>query len=113
MILRTREFPWVGLAWVVFPMSFIIPFVALLSRDLKKNRVTYAVVCVVLMTGVWLDRYLIIMPEMSPNSIPFGLTEISIFIGFLGAYLLCIRSFLSKYPFVPISHPLTHGSREW
>ncbi len=113
LILRTREFPWKGLAWVVFPMCFIIPFISLLSRDLKKNRVTYAVVCFVLMTGVWLDRYLIIMPEISPHHIPFGLTEVGIFVGFLGAYLLCIRNFLSKYPAVPVSHPLTHGSAEW
>jgi hypothetical protein len=65
------------------------------------------------MTGVWLDRYLLIMPEISPDHIPFGLTEVGIFVGFLGAYLLCIRNFLSKYPFVPVSHPLTHGSDAW
>lgn len=113
LILRTREYPWKGLAWVVFPMCFIIPFISLLSRDVKKNRVTFAIVCVVLMAGVWLDRYLIIMPEVSPHHIPLGLVEVGIFVGFLGAYLLCIRSFLSKYPHVPVSHPLTHGSSEW
>jgi hypothetical protein len=113
LILRTREFPWEGIAWVAFPMAFIIPFITLLSRDLKKNRVTYAVICVTLMTGVWLDRYLIIMPEMSPHSVPLGLKEVGIFIGFLGAYLLCVRNFLSKYPCVTVSHPLTHGSKEW
>jgi hypothetical protein len=113
LILRTREFPWKGLAWIVFPMAFIIPFITLLSRDLKKTPKTYAVVCLTLMTGVWLDRYLIIMPEVSPHHIPFGITEIGIFIGFLGAYLLCVRTFLSKYPFIQVSHPLTHGSRDW
>ena len=113
LILRTRDYPWKGLAWVVFPMCFIIPFICLLSRDVKKNPVTYGVVCLVLMAGVWLDRYLIIMPEISPHHIPFGVTEVGIFVGFLGAYLLCIRNFLSKYPFVPVSHPLTHGSAEW
>lgn len=113
LILRTREFPWKGLAWIAFPMAFVIPFVTLLSRDLKKTPKTYAVVCLTLMTGVWLDRYLIIMPEVSPHHIPFGITEIGIFVGFLGAYLLCIRTFLSKYPFLQVSHPLTHGSRDW
>ena len=88
-------------------------FITLLSRDLKKTPVTYAVVCFTLMAGVWLDRYLIIMPEVSPHSVPFGIKEVGIFVGFLGAYLLCIRTFLSKFPFVPVSHPLTHGSSEW
>jgi hypothetical protein len=113
LILRTREFPWKGLAWIVFPMAFIIPFITLLSRDIKKTPRTYAIVCLTLMTGVWLDRYLIIMPEVSPHHIPFGITEIGIFVGFLGAYLLCVRTFLSKYPFIQVSHPLTHGSRDW
>ena len=113
LILRTREFPWKGLAWVVFPMCFVVPFISLLSRDVKKNRVTYAVVCVILMTGVWLDRYLIIMPEVSPDRIPFGIEQVGVFVGFLGAYLLCIRNFLSKHPFIPVSHPLTHGSDRW
>jgi hypothetical protein len=113
LILRTREYPWKGVAWLVFAMCFIIPFVCLLSRDLKKTPVAYATVCFVLMSGVWLDRYLIIMPEVSPGVVPFGLTEIGIFIGFLGAYLLCIRTFLAKFPFVTVSHPLTHGSSEW
>ena len=113
LILRTREFPWKGLAWIAFPMAFVIPFITLLSRDLKKTPKTYAVVCLTLMAGVWLDRYLIIMPEVSPHHIPFGITEIGIFVGFLGAYLLCIRTFLSKYPFLQVSHPLTHGSRDW
>jgi hypothetical protein len=94
-------------------MAFIIPFVSLLSRDVKKTPAAYAVVCLTLMTGVWLDRYLIIMPTVSPTKIPFGITEIGLFIGFLGCYLLCIRAFLSKFPFVPVSHPLTHGSAEW
>jgi hypothetical protein len=113
LILRTREFPWKGLAWIAFPMAFVIPFITLLSRDLKKTPKTYAAVCLTLMAGVWLDRYLIIMPEVSPHHIPFGITEIGIFVGFLGAYLLCIRTFLSKYPFLQVSHPLTHGSRDW
>jgi hypothetical protein len=113
LILRTREYPWKGLAWIVFPMCFIIPFITLLSRDVKKNPTTFGIVCMILMTGVWLDRYLIIMPEISPNHIPFGFTEVGIFIGFLGAYLLCIRAFLARYPYLPVSHPLTHGSAEW
>ena len=94
-------------------MCFVVPFISLLSRDVKKNRVTYAVVCVILMTGVWLDRYLIIMPEVSPDRIPFGIEQVGVFVGFLGAYLLCIRNFLSKHPFIPVSHPLTHGSDRW
>ncbi len=113
LILRTREYPWKGIAWVVFAMCFVIPFVCLLSRDLKKTPLAYATVCFIVMSGVWLDRYLIIMPEVSPGAVPFGITEIGIFIGFLGAYLLCIRTFLSKFPFVTVSHPLTHGSSEW
>ena len=113
MILRTREFPWKTVGYVAFTCSFIIPFISLLSRDLKKSPFAYGAVCFILMTGVWIDRYLIIMPEISPHSIPFSFREVGMFIGFLGAYILCIRGFLNKHPVVPVASPLTHGSTEW
>lgn len=116
MILRTREYPWINLAYVAFGMSFIIPYICLLSRDVKKTPWAHSLVALVLMTGVWLDRYMIIVPEVSPDHVPLFVApwiDIGIFLGFLGAYLLCVTNFLSKHPFVPISHPMTHGSVDW
>jgi hypothetical protein len=113
LILRTREYPWKGLGWFTFAASFILPFVLLLSRDIKKAPPVMATVCLIIFVGIWCEKYMLVMPEVIPDHIPFSFVEVGIFFGFLGAYVLSITSFLSKYPFVPISHPLTNGSTEW
>lgn len=106
MILRTREFPWKGWGWMVFGMCFVVPFISLLSEDLKRTPLTFVPVYLIPFFGVWCERYIIVMPNVSPHVIPFGITEIGFFAMFLGLYLLCISNFLSKYPYAPIASPL-------
>lgn len=113
MILRTREYPWKSLGWIIFSMCFIIPFTLLLSRDLKKTGAAAATVGFVILIGVWLEKYIAIMPNVSPDVIPFGYVELGLFFGFLGMYVLSITNFLSKFPFVPVSHPQTQGRDDW
>lgn len=115
MILRTRDWdlPWIRLAWVTFAMCFILPFILLLSRDVKKTPKYFAAVGVIIFLGVWLEKYMIIMPQLFPERIPFNYVEVGIFLGFLGAYVLSIQSFLAKFPFVPVSSPLTKGDTKW
>lgn len=113
LILRTREYPWKGLAWAVFPMCFIIPFLTLLSRDLKKSPQYFSKICILIIAGLWLEKYLTVMPQFSPSIIPFGALEVGLFLGFAGAYVLSVRDFLARFPALPLSHPLTHGVREW
>jgi hypothetical protein len=113
LILRTREFPWKGLAWFIFPACFIIPFITILSRDLKKTPYLYIRICFLILVGTWFEKYLIVMPQFSPKEIPFSCVEVGLFLGFLGAYLLSVKTFLEKYPYVQVSHPATRGSVKW
>jgi len=113
LILRTREYPWKGLAYLTFSMCFVIPWVMLLGRDMKKTPWAFATVCCIPFFGVWLEKYMLIMPQLSPEMIPFGILEVCFFLGFLGVYVLSVAGFLKRFPFVPVSHPLTRGSNEW
>lgn len=113
MILRTREFPWKGLGWITFAMSFICPFILLLSEDTKKNPVTLTFISIIILIGVWCERYMEIMPQITPDYIPFNFYDLLITLGFLGAYVLTIQWALSKLPCIAIAHPLTHGKRDW
>ncbi|RME60573.1 MAG: hypothetical protein D6780_03165, partial [Candidatus Dadabacteria bacterium] len=106
LIVRTREFPWKGLSWVCFSFCFIIPFVVLLSEDVKKSPLAYVPTYLMVIVGIWLERYIIVMPQLSPGVIPFSIVEVGIFLGFLGVFGLCVQKFLSTYPIVPVSHPL-------
>ncbi|MCB9029958.1 MAG: hypothetical protein H6619_02825 [Deltaproteobacteria bacterium] len=105
MILRTRENPWRLVSWAAFSMCFIIPFITLLSRDVKRTPLTLGIVAKIILIGLWLERYVLIMPQLSPDHIPFNLLEIGFFIGIGGIYGLSIKSFLEKYPIVALGDP--------
>jgi hypothetical protein len=60
-----------------------------------------------------MERYILVMPQLSPGSIPFGFSEIGIFLGFLGAYGLSLQAFLGAVPPVIVSSPLAQGSSDW
>lgn len=113
MIVRTRDVPWKHIGWLAFTCCFILPFILLLSEDVKKAPKAFAATCFIILFGVWVEKYVVVMPQLSPDRVPFGIIDIGIFLGFLGVYVLCLQSFLRKFPFSPVSHPLTHGSRDW
>lgn len=115
MILRTRDWnlPWIKLAWFVFPACFVFPFILLLSRDVKRTPWAFGLVACIIAVGLWFEKYLIVMPNMFPQTVPFNFVEIGLFIGFLSLYIYTVRTFLGNLPIVPISHPLTHGSVKW
>jgi hypothetical protein len=113
MILRLREYPWKLFAYFVFGSCFIVPFIMLLSDDIKKTPLALSGVALIVLFGVWLQYYLIVIPQFSPGSIPFGLHDIGIFCGFLGLFVYVTKSFLGTIPWAPITHPLSKGSIKW
>ncbi len=113
IIIRLREFPWKGFAWVTLAACFIMPFIILLSRDVKKTPRCIGSVATLILIGLAMERYLLVMPQYSPHAIPFGFTEIGVFVGFLGLYVLSVQSFLAAVPPVIVSSPLARGSADW
>lgn len=105
LIVRTRDFPWKPLGYLTFSCAFVIPFVTLLSQDTKKNPTTFTMIAGVIFTGLWLEKYMFVMPQLSPDSIPFGLVDVGIFVGMLGIYGLSVQGFLTRFPIITVSHP--------
>ncbi len=113
MILRTREWPWKGMSYLTLSSAFFIPFILLVSRDLKRTPKFLVPVIGLIWFGVWMDKYMLLMPQYSPTRVPFNLVEIGSFIGFLGIFALCVRGFLSRYPVAIVSSPLGQGRTDW
>ncbi|MEN6616425.1 MAG: hypothetical protein ABFD12_07695, partial [Syntrophorhabdus sp.] len=110
LILRTRLEPWKPWAWAVFFMIFGIPFLTLLGRNIKLKRVPMVIITIMILTGMWMERFLLIVPSLWKDNpgIPFGILEFFISAGFLGLVWLCITVFLSRIPILPVSDPLFH-----
>lgn len=114
LILRTREMPWKAWSYTALAMAFIIPFIVLLSRDVKRNHKAFTIVACIIFAGVWLTKYIIVVPQISPTSVPFGFVDVAIFLGMMGIYILSVRHFLSIFPFMTVSHPQVRGDvKSW
>lgn len=110
VILRTKLDPWKGWAWAVLFMVFVIPFLTLLSRKIKIKRVPMIVLTLVILVGLWMERFLLVVPSLweGRSGIPFGVLEVLVSAGFFGLVWLCVTVFLFRVPVLPVSDPLFH-----
>ncbi len=107
VILRTKLAPWRPLAWVVLFMIFLLPFFLLLSRRIKIRRVPMILVTIMILAGMWLERFLLVVPSLwDQGNVPIGVLEVCITAGFFGLVWLCLIVFLKRAPIVPVSDPL-------
>jgi hypothetical protein len=79
---------------------FILPFLGLIFRRVKLSVVLLAVIAVLICVGVWLNRYLMILPVFSDGSerIIMTWTNISLIFGGLAAMILSLIVFLKLFP---------------
>ena len=101
MILRLREEPWHQVGWMVLGLCFFIPFLLGLSRDVKQIPQLLFCTGMIAACGMWVQHYLLFVPTLFPDHIPYGFTDVSITLAFFGAYLLSVTKFLEKVPLMP------------
>ena len=86
--------------WVLLGM-FIIPFAGLLGVAPKKNRFTLAFFCSISLAALWLERYLLVAPSVSPLPGPsFGVADIAPTFLLAGLFLVCYAFFARIFPMV-------------
>jgi len=100
VILRTVTPPWNGLAWVVFIVCFVIPFVVLINRRVKTMPGAMIALCGMVIIGIWLEHLLLIGPALNHTAVelPLGATDGLVFIGFLGLMVLSLVGTLNTFP---------------
>ncbi len=107
VILRVKLTPWESLAWVVLFMIFLGPFFTFLSRRVKVRRFPMILLSIVIIAGMWLERFILVVPSVwKENSIPIGGVEVLTTAGFLGLVGLSLTFFFQRVPLLPISDPL-------
>ena len=93
--------PWRPLSVTVFIMVFFIPFVGLLGARPKKAPFTLAAFTLVSLTGIWLERYVEVVPSVNHGAGPaLGLPEAGVTLFFFGLFLLSLAWFGGRYPMV-------------
>ena len=113
VILRVRFTPWEPVAWTTLGMIFVLPFLALLRRKWKMNPAVMIPVSLVVLGGMWLERFILVAPSLwKAKTLPLGIPEVLITAGFLGIMALSTALFLGRVPLLPVSDPLFREAME-
>jgi len=100
VITRTMLAPWNKLAWTVFIVCFICPFIILLNKTIKTKPILMVILCSVVIIGIWFEHLLLLGPALShdADSIPLGIADGFISIGFLGLMMMAVTYILKRFP---------------
>ncbi len=112
VVLRLKP-PFTFVAWTIFFLVFLIPFVGLMNWTTKRNPRLQAIFAVSCLTGVWLERNLIVLPSLEPTRFDLTLPQLGVMVGFLGAFVLTFLNFASKYPMLSSMGIPSGAPPEW
>jgi hypothetical protein len=92
---------WRVIGTAVFLMVFVTPFLGLLGARPKTYPPTFAGFALVSLAGLWLERYLEIVPSINQGHGPsLGLPEAGAAVMLFGLFLLAYGAFAKMYPMV-------------
>ncbi|HSO66662.1 MAG TPA: hypothetical protein VLP30_02305 [Desulfatirhabdiaceae bacterium] len=100
LIERTMIPPWNILAWTVFLIGFILPFLILINKQIKTMPKAMIMICLTVIVAIWLEHALLLGPVYSPDAdrLPFQVIDILISMGFLGLMAVSIATFFNQFP---------------
>lgn len=99
---------WMGLSFALLIFRFIVPFLALLPKALKRNENHLLAVSALILVMQYLDIYWMVYPNFYDGQVTFGFWEIGMFLGFAGLFLFVLFRFFSKNSLVPVKDPRIH-----
>ncbi|MGH7726452.1 MAG: hypothetical protein ACREOU_13580 [Candidatus Eiseniibacteriota bacterium] len=112
VVLRLKP-PFTFWAWTIFFLVFLIPFIGLMNWTTKKNPRLQAIFAIICLTGVWLERNILVLPSIEPTRFDLTLPQLGVMVGFLGAFLLTFLNFASKYPMLSSMGIPSGAPPEW
>lgn len=109
-IMRSQNGAWLSISMALLIFRFIVPFIALLPRNLKRNENHVILVSVLILIMQYVDIYWMVYPNFFHGHVTFGFMEIGIFAGFAGLFLFGLTKFFTKHSVVAIKDPRMHES---
>jgi Ni/Fe-hydrogenase subunit HybB-like protein len=98
--------PWPPISWAAVLLLFVVPFVVLLSREVKFKPWGMFPIALLIVLAMGLERFVLIVPSIWHGStIPFGFSELAISVGFGALFLLSLLVSLRLFPIFPLSDP--------
>lgn len=96
---------WAWVSWALLFAHFVIPFLGLLSRHVKRNKKLLGFWAVWLLAVEWIDMYWLVMPNVSARQLPFHVLDITCFVGIAGLFIASATYQARKINLIPIKDP--------
>lgn len=101
---------WSSITWLLPFIHFFIPFFCLMSKHIKRNKVTLGIVCIYILIVHFIDIYWLIMPNVGSHSVghyyfSFHIVDLLSLCGMLFLFLSVVLSILRKYALIPNGDP--------
>ena len=96
---------WLSVSVLLLVGHFVLPFLGLLSRHIKRNKKTLGFWAVWLLVAHYLDLYWLVMPKLSPQGISPHLLDLSCFLAVSGLFFAGIAYRARKVNLIPKNDP--------
>ena len=95
--------PYSDVTKAVVMLVFVLPFFGLVTRPPKKVPAIIGFFAVLVLIGIWLERFMLVVPSLAEPTghLPLGIPEIGIGLGFLGLFLAAYLWFVRSFPLLP------------
>jgi hypothetical protein len=100
---QTGDWTWISLT-LLFG-HFVLPFLMLISRHVKRRPLPLAIIGVFVAIMCWVDMYWLVIPEFSPGVARFGLLDVLVYLGIAGLYSAVLVWRLGRASLVPEGDP--------
>lgn len=99
---------WMAISMALLFFKFIVPFLVLLPRAVKRNESQLMVICALILVMQYVDIYWLVYPNFNEGHVVFGLSEIAMLLLFMGIFLTTMMKFFTKHSVVAIKDPRMH-----
>jgi hypothetical protein len=104
LLTRYSHDPWPPVQWSVIVGLYFFPIAIFLSRAIKERPRTLIVIASIILVANWFYHFIEIAPAVwTGASLPLGIVELGIALGFLGGVGLCWLAYARVVPLVPSS----------
>ncbi len=99
LAVRLFDEPWAAVSGVVLFLNFFLPFPILLLQWVKRAPAALACVSVLILVGMWLERYILVVPSVwQEDWLPLGWIELGVLLGFFALFTLAFRAWMRIFP---------------
>ncbi len=100
--LRRLQGGWEWVAFAVLLLSFVLPFLLLLSRNLKRSARALIAVGSMLFVARFIDMFWLVTPAFAPAHLAFNWLDVALPIGLGGLWMAVFIRQLKRHPMLPL-----------